>query len=92
MKTVCNILGLVAFLPLLLASAMSFAAPGSGEHWAHWFFVGTAVAIGPASLIGLLVKRVDWLGLASIALFALASLLLVVFCAGAFSCRSGLLS
>lgn len=90
MKTVCNILGLVLCLPLLLASAMSFDSPTSGQHWAHWFFVVSALAVGPLSLIGLLVKRLNWLGAFALGLFALANLLLLVFCNGAFSCHGGL--
>ncbi len=81
-----NKLGLVGYLPLLFATAMSFDAPGSGRHWTHWLFVVSSVMIGPLSLIGYKTTY-RWAGLFGIALFVFSIMILEIVCNGSFVCK-----
>ncbi len=48
-----NILGLLLYFPLLLATAMSFDA-GPLQTWTHLFFVIAHILLGPLCLISIL--------------------------------------
>ena len=77
---------LVLYLPMLLATMMSFDAPGSGEHWSHLLFVYSTVALGPLCLVGILSRRFRYVGLIGIALFFLSTFLFMRICDGEFTC------
>ena len=81
-----NVLILVAYVPMLFATAMSFDAPGSGKHWTHWLFVFSSVSLGPLGLIGRLVSKYRWAGLSGVVLFGLSVVLLETICNGTFTC------
>lgn len=87
MLNLVNALALAVYLPLLFATAMSFDAPGSGGHWTHWFFVISAVLLGPLGLIGRIAQQYRWAGPFGAATFALSILLLEAICNGTFTCR-----
>jgi hypothetical protein len=81
-----NSIGLFLYLPLLIGVAMSFDAPGSGQHWAHWFFVVGNVMLGPLCLVGRLsTSRRHW-GVLGFALAGLSWGVLDLVCAGQFTC------
>lgn len=81
-----NILGLFLYLPLLFATLMSFDAPGSGKHWAHWFFVAANILLGPLCLIGLIFKTRRHSGLIAFALLLLGWAVVDLVCGGRFTC------
>ncbi len=86
MLNLINQLGLAGYLLLLPVIAMSFDAPGSGKHWAHWFFAISGVMIGPLYLIGCKTTYRS-AGLIGIALFAFSIMILEIVCKGSFSCK-----
>jgi len=82
-----NFLGLFLYLPLLFATGMSFDAPGSGQHWAHWFFVVGNVLLGPLCLVGLFSgPRRHW-GVIGFALLGISWGVLGFVCGGEFACK-----
>ncbi len=86
MLNLANKLGMAVYLPVLFATAMSFDAPGSGKHWAHWLFVLSAISLGPLGLVGYKVPRFQWAGLFAVAMFALSIVILETICNGKFTC------
>lgn len=84
--TIPNIFGLLIFLPILIAVGMSFDAPGSGQHWAHWYFVASNVLLGPLCVIGLFSKRRRHWGLIGYGITFSGWAVLMVVCAGEFVC------
>lgn len=86
MFKLANMLGMAVYLPLLFATAMSFDAPGSGKHWSHWFFVLSALSLGPLGFAGYKAQRFRGAGLCAFAIFAFSIFILEVVCNGKFTC------
>lgn len=82
-----NFFGLLIYLPLLFGVAMSFDAPGSGQHWAHWYLVVGNVMLGPLCLIGRFSKSRRHWGLVGFALASISWAVLDLVCSGQFTCR-----
>jgi hypothetical protein len=81
-----NVIGLLIYVPVLLALLMSFDSPGSGKHWVHWLFVASNLLLGPLCLIGLFsVKRRFW-GVVGYGLAFTSWMLLGMVCGGKFTC------
>ncbi len=80
------VIGLLLYLPLLFVTAMSTDSPGSGQHWAHWFFMVGNAALGPFCLFGLSSPdRRRW-GLVGIVICLLSWVVLQLVCNGRFTC------
>lgn len=82
-----NFLGLLLYLPLLFATGMSFDAPGSGQHWAHWFFVVGNVLLGPLCLVGRFSESRRYWGLIGFALLGVSWGVFILVCGGKFTCN-----
>lgn len=85
--SIANAFGILAILPLFFALAMSFDAPGSGKHWAHWVFVVTNAVLGPLCLTGALSRKRHYWGLYGFALALFGWIVLILVCEGRFNCR-----
>lgn len=78
--------GLALYLPLLLATGMSFDAPGSEGNPLHLLMAGGNVLLGPLCLAALF-DRFWYLGFLGPILTAASWLPLVFVCSGSFVCR-----
>jgi hypothetical protein len=81
---IINVLGLIVYIPLLFILIMSFDAPGSGKHWAHWYFVFANILLGPLCLTALLSRKTRHWGLIGYAIAFSGWLMIMIVCAGEF--------
>lgn len=85
--SLANSIGILLYWPLLFVVAMSFDAPGSGRHWAHWVFVIGNVVLGPLCLVGLVSpSRRHW-GIYGFAIATASWAPLILVCMGEYACR-----
>ncbi|MET0067362.1 MAG: hypothetical protein ABW076_13525 [Candidatus Thiodiazotropha sp.] len=85
---IANSLGVLITLPIVLATLMSFDAPGSGGHWAHKLFVLGNLMLGPLCLVGLVSRSRRHWGLYGYVMMAIGWLALLLVCGGEFGCTT----
>ncbi|MBA1274873.1 hypothetical protein [Stutzerimonas azotifigens] len=69
---VVNILGILVYIPLLLAVGMALGSPGVGEDWERWLIPIGAFLFGPLCITGALSKKRPYLGFVGLAILGFA--------------------